>query len=752
MPYKKIIVFILFILGLFYFLGLFEAINRNIFENYILFNKDKGFSKDIVIIKIDDKTVDSTSEIPISRTLYTDLLHKLGKHPAVVGFLISFTEPHGEKIDKKLYNALRQTKNIVLMSRYKFTDISNLTLAVPEKNIFSDLTYGHSLIDYSFGGVVESIQPIKKYPAFALAILNKYYQDYPHQLKDIPPGLTHFLNLPAQKLDTYTTNQKIIINYKKNPDQFKQYSCIDVVNGKVNPAVFTNKIVLVGVSDKNLTRTYITPFTGDRTKTKTSTGVELQAQIIDSLMNARIINKINLYVNIVLSVLITVFFILLIKRKTAVMQGVYLLTFLFIFSVINYGFFTLQAIWYPPALTYILLIFSFTLSEYFSYTEADELTIKAINRLQTSQDLPLKEVSYNLPDKVNVLTTLIDVISRDRQTIQKIIDGVNSGILVLNEKGSIIKANSRIKEIFHDDQIIKKSISGYIRDFDFDDIKQEIETEEISKKEIVINEKEYLFVCNTIDEVNEFVAIITDISEFKMIDRLKSDMVKMVSHELKNPLASIRLCAENIVFMEESESSVSHGLRIINTSMHLMDTINNFLNISKLEHNFLEFDFKEANLITTIKECIELQKPLLESKNIQIELQLPDKPVLLQYDIKQILVVMNVLLSNAIKYSKESSQIIITLTELPDSICVSVRDFGIGIPEAEKDKIFEKFYRSSNNKINNIEGTGLGLTIIKKILEAHDGGIKVESTPNEGSTFVFNLPRTSKPRMALSPD
>jgi signal transduction histidine kinase len=739
MKNKRLLVITSFLILLIHLLGLFEAINEKIYDNFINLNRSAGYSNEIVLIEIDDKSINRLGKWPWNRSLFLRLLETIEGYPAVTGMMISFTEPSDENTDRALYNKLLQLDNVVLLAKHNFKDVEDFTLAVPEDNLYKSVSHGHGLLNYSLKGIVESIPPLKHYPAFALAVLNKYSQSEKISTSSLNPGLLKILREVNDADNFYSIDKNILIDYRKTPSQFKHYSFVDVLDGKVTPELLKNKIVLIGITDRYLTKTYITPFTGIRAKTKSSTGVELQAQIIDSLLLYRGLKECPSLISNIISIILTIVFFMFIRNKTVLHQGFYLLSFVAGIGLIDYLMFVFVALWFPPALLLILVILTFGLSEHFTSSKIDNILIETIDRMKTDESPPLKEISKDISGRMTTLTDLLEIISHDRQMIQKIIDSVNSGIIVFNTEGNIIWVNARIKEIFNDNDPVK--ISDLFEELYIENIEKAISASNIFKSEIKIKDQDFLCICNKITlQSGQYVAILNDITELKQADRLKSDMVRMVSHELKNPLASIRLCAENILFLKESEASTGHAIRIVGTTEHLLDTINNFLNISKLENNLMETTITPRQILPVIRESIEIQQTIAENKYICINFAPPENMPSLMMDSRQILTVMNILLSNAIKYSHENSEIIVKTWHEDDKAFISVIDHGIGIPEDDIDKIFNKFYRSSNNKENNIEGTGLGLTIIKMILNNHNGDITVKSTYKEGSTFTFSLP------------
>ena len=150
-------------------------------------------------------------------------------------------------------------------------------------------------------------------------------------------------------------------------------------------------------------------------------------------------------------------------------------------------------------------------------------------------------------------------------------------------------------------------------------------------------------------------------------------------------------------------------------------------------------DFQTADLNAVITKSIKLQSSIALSKNISLLFEKQDLPPVFM-DTRQILIVINNFISNAIKYSHPDSAVTIKTNMTDSFINVSVVDCGIGIPEDEVEKVFHKFFRSRNNKEGNIEGTGLGLSIVSKIIKLHQGKVGLKSKYGKGSAFSFSLP------------
>jgi signal transduction histidine kinase len=236
------------------------------------------------------------------------------------------------------------------------------------------------------------------------------------------------------------------------------------------------------------------------------------------------------------------------------------------------------------------------------------------------------------------------------------------------------------------------------------------------------------------------ILILRDISREKQIARLRADFISNVTHELKTPLTSILMFAESLFLgriKSDSDKKEYYSL-IIKESGRLKRMINNILEFSKMEKGKAEYRFILVNLSELINSVIQEMNYWLEEKNFEVQTEL-DKTIAAEIDPEKMKQTLENLLSNAVKYSDENRKIFIRLFFENNQACIEIEDFGIGIAPNHLDHIFEKFYRASQNEIAEISGTGLGLTVVKEIVEAHRGEIKVSSEVGKGSKFSVIL-------------
>lgn len=226
------------------------------------------------------------------------------------------------------------------------------------------------------------------------------------------------------------------------------------------------------------------------------------------------------------------------------------------------------------------------------------------------------------------------------------------------------------------------------------------------------------------------------------LSRLKSDFVANVSHELKTPLALIRLFAETLELGRvQSQEKATQYYRVINKeSQRLTQLINNILDFSRIEAGRKEYRFAPTDVGRIVSEVVDAYRFQIEQQGFALEVDVPESLPEIQVDKEAVGQALINLVNNAIKYSQDDKQIRIAVREEGGKILLSVVDRGIGIAKNEQKRIFEKFYRAENSLVHDTKGSGLGLALVRHIMDAHGGSVEVESAPGKGSTFTLVLP------------
>jgi PAS domain S-box-containing protein len=234
-----------------------------------------------------------------------------------------------------------------------------------------------------------------------------------------------------------------------------------------------------------------------------------------------------------------------------------------------------------------------------------------------------------------------------------------------------------------------------------------------------------------------------DISADRMVEQVKSDFVAAVSHELRTPLTSIYGFAETLLRQDvpfgEEERRIFLGY-IASESERLTEIVDQLLNVARLDAGDLQVELGRIDVASVVSELVETVEESGVMNSHRFEIDLPDEPLAAEADPDKVRQIFNILVENALRYSPGGGTVTVGARRNDDRVEVRVADEGIGIPPAERERIFRKFYRAESAARDGAAGTGLGLFIAKELVTAMGGRIWVDSTEGEGSSFLFELP------------
>jgi signal transduction histidine kinase len=224
--------------------------------------------------------------------------------------------------------------------------------------------------------------------------------------------------------------------------------------------------------------------------------------------------------------------------------------------------------------------------------------------------------------------------------------------------------------------------------------------------------------------------------------RIKSSFVSNVSHELKTPIALIRLAVETLEMGRVTSPQESEKfIRLISReTTRLNQLVDNILDFARLEAGQRVFKFTDVDLGEVVRETLDSYRLRLEDQGFHLTLEVPEDLPLIRGEPAAIAQCLLNLLDNAIKYSRQKKEIHVSVAARNSEVAVSVRDRGLGIPEHDQKRVFEKFVRLETGLVHDVKGAGLGLSLVDQIVRAHGGRVELTSTPGEGSTFTLVFP------------
>lgn len=241
-------------------------------------------------------------------------------------------------------------------------------------------------------------------------------------------------------------------------------------------------------------------------------------------------------------------------------------------------------------------------------------------------------------------------------------------------------------------------------------------------------------------------AAINVFTELKEIDRMKTEFISLASHQLRTPLVAMKWGLQALLSGDKgelNEKQKEYTQDVFNSNNRMIALVNGLLNVSRIESGRIAINPKEINLIELVQDVIKELNVKLQNKNQTLEFNTIEKTLIINTDPDLLRHVYTNLITNAIKYSPKDSKIIVEVKETEENqILSSVQDFGYGIPSDAKAKIFGKFFRASNTRKIETDGTGLGLYLAKSIVELMGGTIWFESEENKGTTFWFTHLKT----------
>lgn len=424
-------------------------------------------------------------------------------------------------------------------------------------------------------------------------------------------------------------------------------------------------------------------------------------------------------------------------NETEVLNGIYIFIILVLFII-----------------TILLIRYTFSLRTYlkeFMKVSRDISNKQFDSRVRGQMSGEIGEFAKNfnyMADTINY--TIRDITDKNMQ-LKSIMQSVSHGILAIDTRGKILLINELAKKMVEGNEYLiaeGKNIRQFIKnELILETVLHNMSSEHSTviqkniKKDLIYKIKIDPVHFEDTDAVIGFIINIENITEYVKLENMRKEFVANVSHELKTPITSIQGFVETLKMTDNlDEDTKNRFLTIIeNETTRLTRLIDDILLLSTIE-NKTKKKVEKVDLFEVFEEVNEVINYIAKKKNIKVKYDFKNKDIdLWEYSgyIRQIL--LNII-SNAVKYTGENGKVSVKQYIKSERVFIEVKDNGIGIPQEDIDRIFERFYRVDKARSRSVGGTGLGLAITKHMVKALNGNIKVESELGTGSKFTIELP------------
>lgn len=383
-------------------------------------------------------------------------------------------------------------------------------------------------------------------------------------------------------------------------------------------------------------------------------------------------------------------------------------------------------------------------------------TRSLLSKLQASpnkEDLSWADIEDNITKKDLAFDKQMEAFELENLKYKRLLDSLQDPVCILTKNLTVIYANEAFSGLFQlNEKKLPVPLIEISRNFDFQKfLEDSLKTNQTSRKSyFTFNQlqdphKTYFDLkAFPVDNQNNFLCLLHDVTERKMADQVREDFVSNFSHEVRTPLTILNGQMQNLKaeLIKEKDFDKRFGLcfsKIENNSRRLINLFNDLLRLTSVETK------KEIS-----KEVIDIEE-MLTFLTQDLLINYPDKKITFDIDLSQKIflvdyqlfeqVLLN-LIDNSLKYIKQSGVITIRSYHEESWDHLIIKDSGVGIPEDQLHRIFERFFRVDASRSSDIEGTGLGLSIVKHIIQKHDGRIKVSCPPEGGTMFVLSFPTT----------
>jgi two-component system phosphate regulon sensor histidine kinase PhoR len=349
------------------------------------------------------------------------------------------------------------------------------------------------------------------------------------------------------------------------------------------------------------------------------------------------------------------------------------------------------------------------------------------------------------------LESTIQRLNEETGQLSSVFRGMIEGVMVVNKEGEIVMVNETLKEFFPQTREFTGMMPlAAIRNTQITEgIREALNGKEVFDREITRGSpRNECFRANIVplridDEVGGCIVVFHDVTKLKRLEEVRKDFVANVSHEIRTPLTTIKGYAETL--LEDPPDDIRDQRRflslILKNSNRLSSLTEDLLKLSAIDAERWEAHRAYVEVESLFRGLAQSFARQAEAKSLALTFDCTPKALRVYADSRSLNQILSNLVENAVKYTQENGAISVSAREESHSIHFLVRDTGIGIPQRDLERVFERFYRVDKERSRDIGGTGLGLAIVKNLVQAEGGKVRAESRLGKGTTFHVSLPK-----------
>ncbi len=370
-------------------------------------------------------------------------------------------------------------------------------------------------------------------------------------------------------------------------------------------------------------------------------------------------------------------------------------------------------------------------------------------------DDEIGQLTQNFNFMARELNNTVSVISSENNKLEILLHNMTDGVLAFNGKYELIHANKSslmMLDILNPAVITVRKLSTLFNADLFklfhshDQVQVQAQEKRVSEYERFIGERfikaSFVPYYGKDEKTEGVIVVLQDMTQQKKLDTMRKEFVANVSHEIRTPLTTIKSYTETLLFGAIDDREIAYDfLNTINAESDRMTIlVKDLLLLSKMDGGKLDMDLKAIKLNKLINDNVSQFRNLAKKNNQTLTYKQCSNDLIILADIDRMRQIISNVISNAIKYSGNGAQINVYTVENPDYCEIIIEDNGVGIPEKDLERIFERFYRVDKTRSREMGGTGLGLAIAKEIAQAQNGDIRAESIPGKGTKMTIFIP------------